>query len=184
MLPRRRQSEKMDFIGGQPKNLSIVRCIRDHGYMGVMFNQEDFMDAVIWSANGVYEYGNFFESNKLEQQIVIPLEELPFEKRDLENAHLIMLIYYNMKENFVLVEKIKQSLYTLARFQKIADGDTELMKQISERMTSSAERDEYDFNFNDMRGLPGAEKKINYYSSRVTDQIEKYMGQCVKATGT
>jgi len=182
MLPRRKQSEKMEFIGGQPKNLSIVRCIRDHGYIGVMFNQEDFMDAVVWSANAVYEYGSFFESYKLEQ-IVIPIEEFPFEKQDLENAHMIMIVYYNMKENFVLVEKIKQSLYTMARFQKIEDNDIELMKKISERMTEAKRRSEHDFNFHDMQGLPGAEKKINYYSSRVTEQIEKYMEQCIKATG-
>ena len=178
-----KQSEKMEFIGGQPKNLSVVRCIRDHGYMGVMFNKEDFIDAVIWSANVVYEYGGFVDPSKL-KQIVIPIEELPFDKQDLENAHMIMLVYYNMKENFIQVEKIKQSLYTVARFQKIADDDTELMKKIGERLAEAKKRDDHDFNFDIMQEIAGAEKKINFYSSRVTSQIEKYMEQCVKAIGS
>ena len=182
MMSRKKISEQMEFIGGQPKNLSIVRCIRDHGYLGVMFNKEDFMDAVVWSANVLHEYGIFFNLNR-QAQIVIPIEELPIDKNDLENAHMIMLVYYNMKENFVLVEKIKQSLYTVARFQKIEDDDAALMKQIGERMNERAKRSELDFNFDDMSGLPGAEKKINYYSSRVTKHIEKYMKQCVIAIG-
>jgi len=180
MLPKPKQSEKMEFVGKQPRNISIVNRIRDHGYVGVMFNNDDFMDAVVWASNVVYEYENFFNSGN-SAQIVIPIDELPFLKVDLENAHLILLIYYKMKQNFVLGEKIKQSLYTVARFQKIANEDAELMKKISERAVEAARHFEQDFDFKDIPELASAEKKISQYSSRVTDQIEKYREECVKA---
>ena len=179
MPPKMKQSEKMEFIGAKPKNMSVIRRVRDHGYMGVMFNNDDFIDAVIWAANIVHAYGNFLEINKIEQ-IVIPLEELPFDKPDVENAHMLMLIYYDMKQNFMLAEKMKQSLYTLARFQRIEENDMILMKKIGERMAEAAKRDELDFNFNDMSELTGAERKYNYYASRVTDQIEVYREKCMK----
>ena len=68
----------------------------------------------------------------------------------------------------------------MARFQRIADNDMILMKKIGERMAEAAKRDEHDFNFNEILELTGAEKKYNYYASRVTDQIEIYREQCVK----
>ena len=173
-------SEKMEFIGAQPKNMSIIHRIRDHGYMDVMFNHDDFIDAVVWATNVVYEYDDYFNQNKFER-VVIPLGELPFIKLDLENAHMLLLMYYNMRENFVLVEKIKQSLYTVARFQKIEDEDAELMKKIGERMAEAAKHHEGDFNFGDVHELVGAEKKYNSYSHMVTLQIEKYMEECAKA---
>ena len=179
MLSNAKQGEKMEFIGAQPKNISIIHRIRDHGYIDVMFNHDDLIDAVIWATNIVYGYENFFNSNNLER-VVIPVEELPFLKLDVENAHMIMLIYYSMRQNFVLAEKIKQSLYTVARFQRIAKEDVELMKRIGERMAEAAKRHEGDFNFNDMTELTGAEKKYNIYANKVTQQIEKYREECVK----
>ena len=180
MVPNIKQSEKMEFIGAQPKNSSIIYRIRDHGYVGVMFNNDDFLDAVVWAANIVYEYDNFFDSRKSER-VLIPLDELPFLKLDVENAHMIMLVYYKMKQNFVLAEKVKQSLYTLARFQKIADEDKEIMKKIGERIADAEKRHEEEFNFYDIPELTGSEKKYNSYASRVTDQIEKYREECAKA---
>jgi hypothetical protein len=174
------KKEAMEFVGARPKNQSIVSRIRDHGYMGVMFKKEDFMDAVVWAANIVYEYNDFFNSRRSER-IVIPLDELPFIKSDVENAHFIMLIYYNMKQNFVLVEQLKQTLYTVARYQRIADEDADLMKQVDERMAKAAAGEENDFNFGTEPELRGAEKKYNYYSSLVTAQIEKYREECAKA---
>ena len=179
MQPNAKLSEKMEFKGQQPKNMSIVHRIRDHGYMDVMFNHDDFIDAVIWATNLVYQYSDFFNSFKYER-VVIPLQELPLLKLDIENAHMLLLMYYNMRENFVLVEKIKQSLYTVARFQKIDEGDAELMKKIGERMAEAAKRHEHDFNFSDIPELTGSEKRYNSYANRVTQQIEKYREQCAK----
>jgi len=179
MRPGLKKSE-MEFVGARPKNQSIVSRIRDHGYLGVMFNKEDFMDAVVWAANVVYEYNDFFSSHKSER-IVISQDELPFLKLDAENAHFIMLLYYNMKQNFVLVEQIKQSLYTVARYQRIADEDLELIKRIDERQARERKNGADDFNFNTEPELQGAEKKYNYYSGLVTAQIEKYREECAKA---
>jgi hypothetical protein len=175
------KKEEMEFVGARPKNQSVVSRIRDHGYVGVMFNKEDFMDAVVWSANVVFEYKDFFNSHKSER-IVIPLKELPFIKQDVINAHFIMLLYYNMKMNFVLVEQLKQGLYTVARYQKIADADIELMKRVDERVAKAQANDrEEGFNFILEPELRGAEKQYKYYSSLVTREIEKFRDECSKA---
>jgi len=179
MVPGGKKQE-MEFVGARPKNQSIVSKIRDHGYFGVMFNKEDFMDAVVWAANVVYEYNDFFNSHKSER-IVIALDELPFIKLDVENAHFIMLLYYNMKQNFVLVEQMKQSLYTVARYQRISSEDTDLMKRVDERLASTKKSGENDFNFNSEPELHGAEKKYTYYAALVTAEIEKYREECAKA---
>jgi hypothetical protein len=170
----------MEFVGSHPRNSSVVSRIRDHGYVSVMFNKDDFMDAVVWAANIVYEYGAFFGSHSLDR-IVIPQDELPIIKSDAENAHFIMLIYYNMKKNFVLLEQIKQSLYTLARYQRMDEKDAELMKKVDEKMARAAREDDDGFNFNAEPDLRGAEKRYKYYASLVTAQIEKYRTECAKA---
>jgi hypothetical protein len=174
------KKQEMEFVGARPKNQSIVSKIRDHGYYGVMFNKEDFMDAVVWAANVVYEYNDFFNSHKSER-IVIAQDELPFIKQDVENAHFIMLLYYNMKQNFILVEQIKQSLYTVARYQKISEDDIDLIKRVDERLASVKKNGENDFNFNLEPELHGAEKKYTHYASLVTAAIEKYREECAKA---
>jgi hypothetical protein len=171
--------EEMEFVGESPKNQSIVSRVRSHGYMGVMFNKEDFLDAVVWAANVVFEYRDFFHSRRTEL-IVTSVDELPFIKHDVINAHFILIHYYNMKKNFILVEQFKQSLYSVARFQKIAPEDAELMKKVDERL-SKKNKDENDFNFNAEPELRGAEKKYNQYSAMVTAEIEKFRDECVKS---
>ncbi|MDR1966880.1 MAG: hypothetical protein LBQ36_09230 [Synergistaceae bacterium] len=173
--------EAREFVGARPKNQSIVSRVRDHGFMAVMMNKEDFMDAVVWAANVVYEYKDFFGA-KCSNRIVISLSELPFLKLDVVNAHFIMLFYYNMKQNFVLIEQLKQSLYTAARFQKIAEKDVELMKQVDERMTRFRDPlSEDGFNFPTDRELQGAEKQYDFYSHLVTEEIEKFREECAKS---
>jgi hypothetical protein len=174
------KKEVMEFIGARPKNQSIVSRVRDHGYMSVMFNNDDFIDAVVWATNVVYEYNGFFSAGQSDR-VVIPMEELPFLKLDVENSHFLLLIYYNMRKNYVLVEQMKQSLYTLARFQKIDPADIEMMKRVDKRMAEAAKTGEYGFNFNSEPELEGGEKKYHCYSRLVTDQIEKYREECAKA---
>jgi hypothetical protein len=178
MRPGNKKTE-MEFVGAQPKNLSVVSRIRDHGYLGVMFNKEDFMDAVVWAANVVYEYNDFFNSHHSER-IVTPQSELPFLKQDVVNAFFIMLLYYNMKQNFILVEQLKQGLYTVARYQKIADEDIDLMKSVDERIAKEKDDDD-GFNFNNETELHGAEKRYSQYASLVTAEIEKFREECAKA---
>jgi hypothetical protein len=179
MRPRAKaKKEEMEFVGQRPKNQSIVSRIRSLGYTSVMFNKEDFLDSVVWAANVVFEYRDFFNSRRSEL-IVTSLDELPFLKLDVVNAHFLLINYYNMKENFVLVEQFKQSLYSVARFQKIAPDDAELMKKVDERL-SKKNKDENDFNFNDEPELRGVEKKYNQYAALVTAEIEKFREECVK----
>jgi hypothetical protein len=137
------------------------------------------MDAVVWAANVVFEYKDFFNSLKTER-IVIPLSELPFIKQDVINGHFIMILYYNMKKNFILVEQFKQSLYSVARFQKISGEDWDLIKKINERISERKEDDIHGFNFNAEPELQGAEKRYNYYSAMVTAEIEKFRDECMK----
>jgi hypothetical protein len=180
MRPRARaKKEEMEFVGQRPKNQSIVSRIRSFGYTSVMFNKEDFLDSVVWAANVVFEYKDFFNSRRSEA-IVTSLDDLPFLKPDVINAHFLLLHYYNMKENFVLVEQFKQSLYSVARFQKIAPEDAELMKKVDERLSRTT-RDENDFNFDAEPELRGAEKKYKHYSAMVTEEIEKFRDECMKA---
>jgi hypothetical protein len=182
MQPRAKaKKEEMEFVGQRPKNQSIVSRIRDLGYTSVMFNKEDFLDAVVWAANVVFEYKGFFNSRKSEL-IVTSIDGLPFLKQDVINAHFLMMYYYNMKGNFVLVEQFKQSLYSVARFQKIAAEDAELMEKVEERLSQkNKDKDENDFNFNTEPELRGAEKKYNQYAAMVTSEIEKLREECVKA---
>jgi hypothetical protein len=180
MRPRKKREER-EFAGVLPKNQSIVSRVRDHGYISVMMNKDDFMDAVVWAANVVYEYKDFFQNN-CANKIVIPESELPFLKLDLVNAHLIMLVYYGMKQNYVLIEQFKQSLYTVARFQKISERDAEHMKKIDERMAETHDPLKDDgFNFPTEEHLQGSEKQFDYYSRLVTEEIEKYREECAKA---
>ncbi|MDR3279248.1 MAG: hypothetical protein LBT23_01940 [Synergistaceae bacterium] len=173
--------EELEFVGARPKNQSIVSRIRDHGYIGVMLNKEDFLDAVVWAANVVYEYKDFFNSRHRSSRILLSVDELPFLKQDVVSAHFIMIFYYNMKQNYVLIEQFKQSLYTVARFQKIAPEDSELMKKVDERLAKLSAQEENEFNFNTEPELKGAEKQYNYYSALVTKEIERHRDECLKA---
>jgi hypothetical protein len=167
-----------EFVGASPKNKSIASRVRDHGYIGVMFNKNEFMDAVVWAANVVYEYKDFFSSHK-DGRIVIPVDELPFIKYDVTQAHFIMLIYYNMKQNYVLLEQFKQSLYTVARFQKIADSDIKMIRKVNERLSKILPDGEGDLPFDAGSQLQYAEKEYKYYSGLVTEEIEKYREECL-----
>jgi hypothetical protein len=171
--------EEREFVGASPKNKSIASRVREHGYVGVMFNKNEFMDAVVWAANVVYEYKDFFSAHK-DGRIVIPIDELPFIKYDVAQAHFIMLIYYNMKQNYVLLEQFKQSLYTVARFQKIADGDIDMIKKVNERLSKILPNAEDDFSSDENPHLRYAEKEYKYYSRLVTEEIEKYREECLK----
>jgi hypothetical protein len=171
--------DEREFVGASPKNKSIASTVRDHGYIGVMFNKNEFMDAVVWAANVVYEYKDFFASHK-DGRVVIPIDELPFIKYDVTQAHFIMLIYYNMKQNYILLEQFKQSLYTVARFQKVADGDLNTIKKVNERLSKTLPENENDFALGANSQLQYAEKEYQYYSRLVTEEIEKYREECLK----
>ncbi|MDR1916595.1 MAG: hypothetical protein LBQ58_08485 [Synergistaceae bacterium] len=178
-MQQRLKREVREFYGEMPKNKSIVSRIRDNGYYGVMLNKDDFMDAVVWSANIVYEYKDYFASHK--HRIVIPLTELPFLKEDLVNAHFIMIVYYGMKYNFILVEELKLSLYTVARFQKIAEEDIASIERWDKHALQCNELNTSNDPTNLESGVfRGGEKTCEKYSHLVTQEIEKYRGELLK----
>ena len=169
MKPRR---DEREFAGVRPRNQSIVDRVRKEGHVGVMFNKDDFMDAVVWAANIVYDYKDFFASHR--ERIVIPKNDLPFWKPDLINAHILMIVYYQMKQNYVLVEELKQSLKTVAKFQDIDPDDIELMRKWDDYMSIIREQMEKDdFGDYDIGDLQGTEKKYEHYSQIVAKEVEE-----------
>lgn len=176
-MPRLKR-EIREFCGEMPKNRSIVSRIRDNGYYGVLMNKDDFMDAVVWSANIVYEYKDFFSGHR--HRIVIPLIELPFWKEDLVNAHFIMLIYYNMKNNFILMEELKLSLYTVARFQNIAEEDIRVIERWDKYSMRPDKNQEVQEINAEPAGLGSANRTLDRYSRLVTQEIEKYRSEFTK----
>jgi hypothetical protein len=178
-LGTKAEREEIEFVGEKPKNKSIVTQIRNHGYMGVMFNNDDFLDAVVWATNVVFEYRNFFKSRG-PKLVVTSLDDLPFIKLDVINAHFLLIHYYNMKGYFVPVEQFKQSLYSVARFQKIAAEDAEMIKRLGKRLSPNTKNENY-FNFSAKHELCGTEKKYNQYAAMVTAEIEKFREECVKS---
>lgn len=179
MKPKSRRPER-EFAGVQPKNREIVDLIRREGYIGVMFNKDNFMDAAVWAANMVYEYRDFYAP--LEDRIVIPISMLQVWKSDLVNAHLLMVIYYNIKQNFVNVEEFKESLYTLAKFQEIAPDEVNTMDKWADYMTEAKEKmDLGDFSASDIGSLQGTEWIYECYKKKVADEVEKYKAELLKA---
>ena len=113
------RKEDREFIGVLPKNQAIIDKIRRDGYYAVLFNNADFMDAVVWAVNLTYDFKDFLSG--YENKTVVSQLELLVRKDDLYNAHIIMIIYYRMKKNIILMEECKLNLMNLARFQLIPE---------------------------------------------------------------
>ena len=178
MKPRLRRRER-EFAGVQPKNREIIDMIRRDGYIGVMFNKEYFMDAIVWAANMVYEYKDFYAP--LEDRIAIPLSRLQVWKSDLINAHMLLIIYYNLKENFINVEEFRESLYTLAKFQEIAAEDANIVERWADYIVDAKEKmDMGDFSASDIGSLQGTEPIYERYKNMVADEVEQYKAEVEK----
>jgi hypothetical protein len=176
MRPKRSERE---FSGVEPKNKAIIDKVRRDGYIGVMFNKEDFMDAVVWSANVVYDYKDYYVSHR--ERIVVPVDDLPFWKPDIVNAHILMIHYYKMRENLVLVEELVQSLRTVAKFQPVKPEDMELMKRWDEYTTLVQRKmDHGDFSDLDIGDLKGTETTYERYRAMVDAEISNLMAQVAK----
>jgi hypothetical protein len=167
------RNENREFVGAMPKNKFIVDKIRKEGCMGVMFNKSDFLDAVMWSANTIYSYKDFYSAHK--DRMVIPIDDLPFWKQDLVNAHMIMINYYNVRENREQLEIMKRSLMTVAKFQKVLNEDIETMKNWDEYLlASNHELDVTVFGRYDMGKLRGKGDRYEHYSKLVSKEIEAF----------
>ncbi|GHV32627.1 hypothetical protein FACS1894167_15630 [Synergistales bacterium] len=136
-MRRRPAKQTREFFGSSPRNSDIADKIRSDGYVGVMFDQKEFIDAVIWAANVVYEYMDFFRD--FSNRAVASVKELPYLREDLLNAHQIMIIYYKMKKDLVFSEEFKLSLYTIAIFQDMEQGHASVVKAVEDRMTENGD---------------------------------------------
>jgi hypothetical protein len=165
--------EKTEFVGAQPKNKRIADKIRSEGILAIMFNKDDFMDAVVWAANVVYDFRDFFKAHR--DRSIIPFKTLPFFKEDLINAHFMMIIYYKMKENLVQLEEQKLSLFSVAKFQKIDASDEEIVMKWDENMVLAQQKsDSGDLSAYDMSALHGTEDVYKKYTKLVSEEMKKY----------
>jgi hypothetical protein len=174
------RNENREFAGSMPKNKFIVDKIRKDGCIGVMLNKSDFLDAVMWSANTIYSYKDFYSAHK--DRMVIPIDDLPFWKQDLVNAHMIMINYYNVKGNTEQLESMRRSLMTVAKFQKVLAEDVSVMKHWDEYLlASNHELDVTALGRYDMGELRGKGDKYEHYSKLVAAEIEKYKEELKKS---
>ena len=168
MRPKSKQDD-MEFAGVLPRNRAVVDLIRREGYIGVMFNKDDFMDAVIWSSNLVNDYERFLGAQG--DRVVIPLEELPYEKPDLINAFILLIIYYHRKGNLIVAEELKKLFSTVAKFQKILPDDIPVMAGWDAYMSEAKRRmDHDDFSTPEIGNLEGTEKKYEHYKAMVAEE--------------
>ena len=174
-----RKKEEREFKGIQPRNKSISDRIRKDGYMGMMFNKEDFLDSVIWAANIVYDYKDFYQ--KFRDRSVVPLSELPFWKEDLINAHFLMVEYYKKKQNLVFAEEFRMSLMTVAKFQIIADADIKIMERWDEHFEKTKLEERFgDITGGDIGDLIGTEGIFKRYSDMVLKESDKFQKELAK----
>ena len=75
------RKEDREFVGVLPRNQAIVDKIRKDGYYAVLFNNIDFMDAVVWAANLTYDFKDFLSNYG--SKAIIPQSELLVRKDDL-----------------------------------------------------------------------------------------------------
>jgi hypothetical protein len=179
MRPKKKREETTrEFAGIEPKNKRIVDRIRKESYFGMMFNKDDFMDAVVWAANVVYDYMDFFRAHR--DRSIIPIGELPFLKDDLKNAHLLMIVYYKVKDNLVQFEEMKLSLFSMAKFQNIDFGDIDIIKKWDENMRLAQKKtDSGDLSGYDMTPLHGTEERYRRYAVMVSEEMKKYQEEIV-----
>ena len=148
----------------------------------MLFNQDDFMDSVVWSANLVYEYGDLYASLKYDQRTVIPINDIKFYKPDLVNAHYLLVIYYKRKENMLLLEQAKQSLYTLSKFQEVDENDVQLIEKWDENLYQAKMK----VNTDDFSGsseapaLKGTEEIYNKYYLKTSEELKKLIEELNK----
>ena len=168
-----------EFSGVLPQNKSIIDRIRKDGYYGMLFNKTDFMDAVVWASNVVSDYKDYYRLHK--DRIVIPETEMPFRKDDLINAHFLMIVYYKTRGNRVLVEELKEGLFSVAKFQKIPEEDIETMKRWDNYvLVAKRKQDSGDLSATNLGSLQGTEIKYERYSGTVAREVAKFQEDLAK----
>lgn len=174
--PRR---EDREFIGVLPKNQAIIDKIRRDGYYAVLFNNTDFMDAVVWAANLTYDFKDFLSG--YENKTIISQLDLLVRKDDLYNAHIIMIIYYRMKKNIILMEECKLNLMNLARFQLIAEEHLSIVNDwVVAIMENESAREAGAYQFIENQALKGTEPIYKKYEKMVDEEMKRYKAELEK----
>ena len=167
------RKEDREFIGVLPKNQAIIDKIRRDGYYAVLFNNADFMDAVVWAANLTYDFKDFLSG--YENKTVISQLELLVRKDDLYNAHIIMIIYYRMKKNIILMEECKLNLMNLARFQLIPEEHLLIVQDwVAAIMQSESAREAGAYQTSIISSLKATESIYKNYEKIVDEEMKRY----------
>lgn len=168
-----------EFVGILPRNPAIIEKIRKDGYYAALFNNTDFMDAVVWSANLTYEFKDFMSNYG--SKSIIPQAELLARKEDLYNAHVIMSIYYQMKKNIILMEECKLNLVNLARFQLIAEEHVSIVNDWVEAiMQSETTREAGVYQSAKIAELKATESIYKKYEKMVQEDVKRYKAELEK----
>lgn len=172
------ERENKSFEGTLSRN-PIVDRIRKEGYYALLFSKTDFMDGVVWASNVVTDFKKFYRFHR--DRIVIPIDEMPFRKDDLVNAHFLMVFYYKMKNNLVQAEEIKEGLSAVAKFQNVPAEDIEIMKKWDQHMSLTKQKQESaDRDSIDIGPLRGTEIKYERYSGIVAREMAKFQEDLAK----
>lgn len=180
--PKSKMAGPREFVGAQPRNRNILDVIRKDGYLGVMFNNDDLLDAVIWSSNYIDAYER--HCNALGERVVIPMSELgDFRKKDLIDAYLILIIYYHRRSDFMQVEALKTGFMTVAKFQELPEEDVKIMKHWDAYMEEVKKRMEQDdFSAPEM-DMAGTGNKYEHYKTVVQQEQERFKEELRKEKG-
>lgn len=172
------EKESRTFEGALHRNPTVDR-IRKEGYYSLLFSKTEFMDGVVWASNIINDFKKFYRPHR--DRIVIPIDEMSFRKDDLVNAHFLMVFYYKMKKNLVLVEEVKEGLFAVAKFQSVLPEDVEVMKKWDKHLNLTKQKqDSGDMGAVDMRSLQGTEVKYERYSGIVAREIAKFQEDLAK----
>ncbi|MDL2263044.1 hypothetical protein LJC31_00165 [Synergistaceae bacterium OttesenSCG-928-I11] len=179
----RNKEEPLEFVGVQPRNRHIDEMVRKVGYIGVMFNNDDFFDAVIWASNLVDEYEKHFDT--LGDRVAIPFDELgDFKKAELIDAYLLLIVYYYRKGNFRVLESLKSRFMTVAKFQNLPKEHVSVMRNWDDYMADVKKKMEQDdYSAPDIGDLGGTEDLFEYYKGVVEKEQQAFKDEMRKEKG-
>jgi hypothetical protein len=157
--------------------------VKKVGYIGVMFNSEDFFDAVVWATNLADKYEKHYA--ELGDRVAIPIEELgDFRKSELIDAYYLLIIYYHRKSNFRILESLKSHLMTVAKFQNIHREHVLVMRNWDNYMADVKRKMEQDdYSAPDIGDLGGTEGVFEYYKSLVERDQQTFKDELRKESG-
>ena len=177
------KEEQLEFVGVQPRNKHIDDMVRKVGYIGVMFNNDDFFDAVIWATNLVDEYEKLYAT--FGDRVVIPLDELgSLKKSELVDAYLLLIVYYHRKGNFRILESLKSRFMTVAKFQNVPKEHVPVMRSWDDYMADVKRKMEQDdYSAPDIGDLGGTEELFEYYKGVVEKEQQAFKEEMRKESG-